>query len=71
MKQSYNRWLAKWRLGRRYRYLIEVDKLLEEYITERILSGSNPEIINKARQDLVQKQNEIAESKKFLEFLSR
>lgn len=69
MKEKYYRWLAKWRLIRRYRYLNEVNKLLEEYMTSRIIRGGSQEFIGKARTDLVTKQNEIRETNNMIDFL--
>lgn len=61
--------VAKMRLIHRYRYLIEVNKILEEYITSRILAGGSAEFLAKSRNDLVAKQNEIKETEKMVEFL--
>lgn len=62
-------WLAKGRLIRRYEYLNEVNKILENYITSRILDGGSAEFIQKSRSDLVAKQNEIRETEKMVNFL--
>ena len=69
MKQKFNRWLAKIRLIHRYEYLQEVNKILEEYLTQRILDGGSADFIAKGRQDLINKQNEIKETTKMLDFL--
>ena len=63
------RWMAKSRLIRRYKYLNEVNKILEEYITERILAGGSSDFLGKSRSDLVAKQNEIKETEKMVAFL--
>ena len=55
---KYNRLLAKWRLKKKYKYLIEVDRLMEEFVAKTILDGGNPEFIAKQRQQLVFLQNE-------------
>lgn len=68
---NFNRWLARKRLVKRYKYLVEVDKILEEFITFRIVNGGSPENISKARNELIQKQNEIKETEKLLDFLKR
>jgi len=71
MKKKYYRWLAKLRLINRYIYLNEVNKILEAYITNRILSGGSQEFLNKSRSDLVNKQNEIKEQDKLVEFIRK
>jgi hypothetical protein len=71
LKSRYYRWLAKRRLISRYDYLIEVDKILEEYITERILSGGSDEFLKKGREDLLGKQNSINEQKNMIAFLKK
>ena len=62
---------AKIKLLRRYRYLNEVNKILEEYETHRILLGGSKEYIAKSRGELVNKQNAINENSKFIEFLKK
>jgi len=69
--QKFNRWLAKRRLINRYEYLTQVNIILEQYITHRILSGGNPEQISKARNELIEKQNEVKETQKLLSFLKQ
>jgi len=69
LKKWYYRRLAKWRLIRRYEYLNEVNSILEEYITSRILLGGSAEFLGKSRNDLVQKQNELKETEKMVDFL--
>lgn len=71
MKEKYYRWLAKWRLIKRYEYLNQVNRILEEYITDRILAGGSAEFLNKSRTDLVAKQGEIRETDKMVEFLKK
>ena len=69
LKKWYYRKLAKHRLIGRYEYLNEVNNILEEYITSRILLGGSTEFLNKSRNDLVAKQQEIKETEKMAEFL--
>lgn len=69
LKQKYHRKLAKWRLIWRYEYLIQVNGILEEYLTQRILAGGSAEFLGKSRSDLVAKQQEIKETEKMVEFL--
>lgn len=68
LNKKFNRWLAKRRLASRYLYLNEVNKLLEEYLTQRIIAGGSSEFINKSRTDLTAKQHEIKETEKMVAF---
>lgn len=66
---KYYRKLAIWRLKRRYKYLIEVDKLMEEFVTQTILEGGTEEFKNASRKQLIALQGEIKSKEKLLEFL--
>ena len=70
-KKWYLRRKAKNKLIKQYEYLVEVNTLLEEYITEKILIGGSQEFITKGRQNLITKQAEIKENLSFLEFLAK
>lgn len=70
-KKWYLRRKAKNKLIKQYEYLVEVNNLLEEYITEKILTGGSQEFITKGRQNLITKQSEIRENVSFLEFLAK
>ncbi len=70
-KKWYLRRKAKNKLIKQYEYLVEVNTLLEEYITEKILTGGSQEFITKGRQNLITKQSEIKENLSFLEFLAK
>lgn len=69
LKQRWARSKAKRDLISKYLYLIEVNKLLESFLTKRILDGGSAEFISSARKNLIEKQNEIRENEKFVEFL--
>lgn len=69
MIQKYYRWLARRRLVNRYLYLNEVNKILEQYITSKILAGGSQEFLDKTRQELVANQKETKEQDKFVAFL--
>lgn len=71
MKKIFYRWLAKGRLLRRYDYLNEVNRILEEYITNRIISSESQAITDQARKDLILKQNEIRETETLVAFLKK
>jgi hypothetical protein len=69
IKKFYYRWLAKRRLISRYEYLNEVNGILEEYITSKILQGGSAEFLDKSRKELANKQSEIKETTLMVEFL--
>jgi len=69
--KKINRFLAKHRLLRRYKYLAEVEKITEEYTTERILDGGSADFIAKSRNDLLQAQSKIVEYEKMISFLKK
>lgn len=72
MIKKFYRLLAKSRLIRRYKYLNEVNQILEEYLMDRLLSGNNnPTFLEKGRKDLVEKQNELKENENFIRFLKK
>lgn len=71
LKKKYYRFKAKRKLTHQYEYLVEVNNLLEEYITQKILQGGDSKFIENGRQNLIAKQSEIRENKAFLEFLSK
>jgi hypothetical protein len=70
-KTWYLRRKAKRKLVKQYEYLVEVNTLLEEYITSKILQGGSAKFIEDGRKNLIQKQGEIRENKAFLEFLAQ
>ena len=71
IKQWYLRRKAKRKLTKQYEYLVEVNTLLEEYITTKILEGGSSKFIEEGRKNLITKQAELRENKNFLEFLSK
>jgi len=71
MIQKLNRKLAIWRLRRRYKYLLEVDKLMEEFVTKTILDGGSNEFLAASRKQLVTLQNDIGSKQKLLAFLNK
>lgn len=71
LKQKYYRFKAKRKLTKQYEYLVEVNTLLEEYITQKILTGGSTKFIEEGRKNLITKQAEIRENNSFLEFLSK
>ncbi len=71
LKTKFYRWRAKRTLVHRYEYLNEVNKVLEEYLTDKLLQGGSQEFMNKGRQDLSQKQAEVRENSAFVSFLKK
>ena len=71
LKQKFYRLKAKWSLINRYEYLIEVDKLMEEYQTQNILRGGSDEFISRARQQLSESQSRLREQQKLVDFLRK
>ncbi len=67
--QKYNRKLAKFRLIRRYRYQIEVEKIMSEYVTKTILDGGSNEFINAQRKQLINLEGSMKSNLKLLDFL--
>ena len=61
--------MARRRLINRYSYLIEVNKLMEEYTLSVILRGGSPEMIKTARDNLSKLRGEIVEQEAILVFL--
>lgn len=54
---------------RRYRYLIEVNRLLEEFITQQIIAGGSDEFIIQSRKQLLANQAETKSHEAFVRFL--
>lgn len=68
-KERYYRWKARFTLVRRYEYLNQVNRVLEEYLTMKILQGGSADFLAKGRKDLIDKQNEIKETDLMISFL--
>lgn len=69
IKQKYYRWKAIRKTIQRYRYLIELDKVMEEFDTWKILQGGSEKYISDGRKNLLEVQMRLAEEEKFLGFL--
>ncbi len=69
LRQWFYRKLSIWQLKKRYIRLNEVNKIMEEYVTKRIISAQNPDFINQSRKELITKQNEINETNQMVDFL--
>lgn len=70
LKKKYLRRKAKHKLRKQYEYLVEVNTILEEYITKKILVGGSSKFIEGGRKNLISKQAELKENLSFLEFLA-
>jgi len=68
-REAWLRRKAKRGLIKRYDYLLQVEGIMEEYITSTIISGGSQEFVMKSRQELVKKQGEIKGMETMLEFL--
>jgi len=71
LKKKLLRRKAKNKLKEQYEYLVEVNAILEEYLTQKLLSGGSTEFMAKGRADLATKQSELKTNKDFIEFLSK
>lgn len=75
MLQKIKSWLyrklAARRLVDRYEYINEVNKLMEEYLTSKILRGGSQEFLTKGRTELANKQSEIRETQSMVDFLKK
>lgn len=67
--QKINRRRAIWSFLRRYPYLIEVNKLLEEYQTKLLIDGGSDEFIAQTRKQLLNTQGEIRSHQDFINWL--
>ena len=71
IKKLYYRKLAKFRLIHRYEYLDEVNGILEEYLTSKLLNGDSQEFLAHGRSELTKKQAENRETRSMLAFLKK
>lgn len=70
LKEKYLRRKARLKLISQYEYLQQVNIILEEYLTKKLLDGGNEEFMNRGRKDLAEKQAEIRTNKEFIQFLN-
>jgi hypothetical protein len=71
IKRKYLRRKAKNKLKEQYEYLVEVNTILEEYLTEKLLGGGDADFMAKGRKQLADKQGELKSNKDFIEFLTK
>ena len=71
LKQKFYRFRAKWSLINRYEYLMEVDKLMEEYQTGMILRGGSEQFLAQGRKSLSESQARMKEQKNLIDFLKK
>lgn len=71
MLKKINRFIAKKRLLRRYKYLIEVDKIMEGFVTKTILDGGSAEFIAASRKQLLTLQNDIGSKERLINYLNK
>jgi len=70
-RERVDAFFAKSTLKRRYEYLIEVDHIMEEFVTDSILSGGSEEFKAESRKKLLNLQNDIKSKERLLEFIER
>ena len=66
LRRRYTIWKVKKNLLNSYKYNIEVDRIMETWITKRILEGQQGR-----RNELIQMQNQIAERELFIDFIKK
>lgn len=69
LKTQYLRWKARRTLLNQYEYVMEVDHLLEDYLSQNLLKGGSAEFMKVGRENLVKKQGEIKTNREFIQFL--
>jgi hypothetical protein len=57
-------------MKRRYYYLIEVNKILQGFITDQIIKGGSDAFIQESRKQLLSNQSETKTHEKFIEYLN-
>lgn len=67
--ETYYRWKAKRKNINHYLYLIENDKLLEEFETQKLLEGGSGKYLTDGRTNLLQTQMRLKEEQRFVDFL--
>jgi hypothetical protein len=71
MIEKFYKRLAVSRLKRRYKYLIQVNLVMEAYQTNRILQGGSEEFKAQSRAQLVELQRDTREYENLVAFLSK
>lgn len=69
LKKKYLLWKARRKLLSQYEYVMEVDHLLEDYLSSNLLRGGSDEFMKKGRENLINKQKEIKTNAEFIQFL--
>jgi len=71
LKEKYYRRKARRKLISQYEYVLEVDKIMEEYLTEKLVQGGSEEFMAKGRADLANSQAKVKTDSEFIQFLKR
>jgi len=75
MLEKFKKWKlrrkARLKLISQYEYMNEVDTLLEEDATAKILVGGSSQFIEQGRKNLIEIQKRLAANKAFVEFLKK
>lgn len=69
LKKKYLLWKARRKLLSQYEYVMEVDHLLEDYLSSNLLRGGSDEFMKVGRENLIKKQQEIKTNTEFIKFL--
>lgn len=69
LKKKYLLWKARRKLLSQYEYVMEVDRLLEDYLSSNLLRGGSDEFMKVGRENLIKKQQEIKTNTEFIKFL--
>lgn len=68
VKEKFNRKRALWNLIHKYEYVLEVEKLLEDYVMSKLLEGGSEEYMNVGRKELASQQAKVRETEKMLNY---
>ena len=69
IKVKYLQWKARHKLLSQYEYVTEVNKIMEDYFTEKLLSGGSADFMKRGRESLLEAQAEIKKNTEFIRFL--
>lgn len=64
-------WYVKKRLHAKYRFVLAVSKIMEDFTTDNILSGGSDSLLEAQRKQLLHLQNEIKGQEALLKFLKK
>jgi len=56
---------------KRYLYLVEVNKILQEFLTSQIIAGGSDQFISESRKQLLTNQSETKTHERFIDYLKK